>query len=238
MEYVKEFLSGGIYVCTSKAHTFGTDAILLADFAAPSKSTKAVDFGSGCGIIPFLFHSHEKCEVIYAVELQKAGYDQTVAAASQQNIEKIIPLHADLKDLKGRLPFGRFDLVTMNPPYKQVGGGILSSADSDRLARHESAANIYEIAMAGAQLLRFGGRLCFCQRPERLVDTIDAMRKANCEPKRLRFVHQRREEAPWLFLIEGKRGRKPDIVVEPPLYIEENGEYSREYRRIYREYQG
>ena len=238
MEYSKEYLSGGIYVCTSKEHTFGTDAILLADFANPTAKTKAVDFGSGCGIIPFFFHSRGKCDTIYAVEIQKQGYEQIKLAADDQKIDKIIPIHADLKELKDKLPFGQFDLVTMNPPYKQLGGGVMSSSESDKIARHESAANIYDIALSASKLLKFGGRICMCQRPERLCDTIDALRKADCEPKRIRFVHQRVGEAPWLFLIEGKRGRKPDIITEPPLYIEEKGDYSEEYRRIYREYQG
>ena len=47
-------LGGGMTVFTNDIHTFGTDAVLLASFAQPRKSTKAVELGTGCGIISLL----------------------------------------------------------------------------------------------------------------------------------------------------------------------------------------
>ena len=44
-----EDLGGGIAATVSALHTFGTDALVLAHFAAPNKSTVACDLGSGCG---------------------------------------------------------------------------------------------------------------------------------------------------------------------------------------------
>ena len=64
------------------------------------------------------------------------------------------------------------------------------------------------------------------------------MKKAGIEPKKLRMVSQRYGKAPWLFLIEGKKGRNEGMVIEPELYIEEGGSYSEEYKRIYNSYQG
>ena len=53
------------------------------------------------------------------------------------------------------------------------------------------------------------------------------------EPKRLRFVQQRPESPPWLFLLEGKLGAKPFLQVEAPLLIEGEGGFSKEVLRIY-----
>lgn len=50
-----EDLGDGVGVVVSKQHTFGTDAMLLAAFANPKRNDIACDFGSGCGIIPFLW---------------------------------------------------------------------------------------------------------------------------------------------------------------------------------------
>ena len=50
----KEPLGNGFFVYVSPLHTFGTDAVLLADFAAARKNDRLVDLGTGCGIIPFL----------------------------------------------------------------------------------------------------------------------------------------------------------------------------------------
>ena len=146
--------------------------------------------------------------------------------------DRLIPLTADLKALCA-LPCGPLDLVTCNPPYKAAGSGILSDQNAQRIARHEVLCTIGDVCRAAGRLLRFGGRFCLCQRPERLYDTLAAMAGAGIEPKRLRFVQQRPEKAPWLFLVEGKKGAKPSMKVEPPLFIEGEGGFSRELLNIY-----
>ncbi len=48
-------IGGGKKIYVSSTHTFGTDAVLLADFAHPKKGERSLDIGTGCGIIPFLW---------------------------------------------------------------------------------------------------------------------------------------------------------------------------------------
>ncbi|MFR5050551.1 MAG: hypothetical protein ACLTCP_04030 [Ruminococcus bicirculans (ex Wegman et al. 2014)] len=55
--------------------------------------------------------------------------------------------------------------------------------------------------------LKFGGRLCICNRPERLCDIMTAMRASGIEPKRLRTVHKNPECPHGLFSLRAK-GRK------------------------------
>ena len=82
--------------------------------------------------------------------------------------------------------------------------------------------------------MQYGGRFCLCQRPERLTDVLLAMRQNGLEPKRLRWVQQRPEKAPWLFLAEGKAGAKPGLITEPPLIVENaDGSYTDEMKQIY-----
>ena len=66
---------------------------------------------------------------------------------------------------------------------------------------------------------------------------IEAMREAGLEPKRMRLVQQRAEKPAKLFLLEGKKGGRPGLVMEPVLLIEdETGAYSGEMKRIYGSY--
>ena len=53
--YNYERLSDDIKIAVSSDHTFGTDAVLLSDFAKIKARDKALDMGTGCGIIPFLW---------------------------------------------------------------------------------------------------------------------------------------------------------------------------------------
>ena len=52
----------GAFLYVSKHHAFGTDALLLADFANAKKKDAYVDLGTGCGIIPFALLKDEKVE--------------------------------------------------------------------------------------------------------------------------------------------------------------------------------
>lgn len=228
-----EYLGGNVKLIVSKSHTFGTDALLLADFTSPRRKDVACDFGTGCGIIPFYWLRENMGRKIYAVEIQKNGFDILKRSVELNGAgEKIIPLNSDLRELKNADYAGRFDVISMNPPYTPDGAGIKSSSDSAKIARHETICSLDEICMTASRLLKFGGRLCMCLRPERLCELMSAMKNAGIEPKRMRLVSQSVGKAPWLVLLEGKRGRNSGLTVEKELYIEENGSDSADMRRI------
>ena len=208
-----EDLGDGVGVVVSKQHTFGTDAMLLANFANPKRNDVACDFGSGCGIIPFLWLRDKKCSQITAIEIQETGCNQMLRSIELNDTDKITVLNRDLKDIDD-LKAGSFDVVTMNPPYKIENGGIKNDEDFATIARHETFCNMDDIAKSASRLLRFGGKLCICQRPERVFDVMYSMRKNGIEPKTLRFVSKKGDTQPWLVLIEGKRGAKNGLKVE------------------------
>ena len=211
-----EDLGEGVGVVVSKQHTFGTDAMLLASFANPKRNDIACDFGSGCGIIPFLWLRDGKCKEITAIEIQENGCNQMLRSRELNEADKITILNRDLKEIDD-LKAGSFDLVTMNPPYKIENGGIKNDEEYATIARHETFCNMNDIAKSAARLLRFGGKLCICHRPERVFDAMFAMRENGIEPKTLRFVSKKGDTQPWLVLIEGKRGAKNGLKVEKNL---------------------
>ncbi len=233
-----EHLGGGYYVAVSNEHTFGTDAVLLADFASPNKNDLVCDMGTGCGIIPMLLCRNNKGKNITGIEIQQNGYEQALESVKLSKAEnKVEIINGDIKNIKELLPHGIFNVVIMNPPYKAANGGLESKDKSARIARHEVACTVDDVTAAASHLLNFGGKLCLCNRPERLSDTIVSMRNAGIEPKRLRFVSKKSDTPPWLFMIEGKKGSKPFMKVEAPLVLYDyNGELSEEVINIYGEY--
>lgn len=237
-EYKYEYLGSGIRVAVSKEHSFGTDAVLLADFASPKRNEKACDLGTGCGIIPMIWCRNGQAKEITAVELQEKGFLQTCESIRISSVEdKVRAVNHDLKDIKSVLGHASMDIVTMNPPYKATDAGIKSVAKAELIARHEVECNLDDICSTAAYLLNFGGRLCMCNRPERLSDTIVAMKNNGIEPKRLRLVAKTPYTRPWLFLIEGRKGGKPFMNIDPLLIMYgEDGELSKEVTDIYGEY--
>lgn len=235
-----EPLGNNIKVIVSDKHHFSTDTILLANFAMPKKHDKSVELGTGCGTIPLIWARElGKNLNVTAVEIQDDAYNMIKRSVLINGLGKYItPVHGDLRNLRSKLKYGYYDLVVCNPPYKLSGSGIVNPEKEKHIARHEEACTLEDIVSCAARLLQFGGRFCLCQRPERLCDVMTLMREHHIEPKRLRFVQQRKSKEPKLFLIEGRRsGNKGSLKVEPVLFIEdENGNFSKEMMEIYGSY--
>lgn len=232
-----EKLSDKIVVCISDEHRFGTDAFLLADFAKARHKDIAADFCSGNGIAALLLERDYSPKRIYAIEIQKKAYDQLCLSAEKSGLkDKIIPVLGDLKDFKSN---EELDLIICNPPYKADGAGIKNDVESSSIARHEMLCTIDDVCLSASRNLKFGGRLCVCNRPERLCDIMVAMRNNNLEPKRVRFVSKNKDTSPWLVLVEGKKGSKPFMKIEPQFYTqsEDGKEFSDELKALYSLYE-
>lgn len=226
-----EKLSSGIFAAISSEHRFGTDAFLLADFASPRHKDRVIDLCSGNGIVGLLMIRDFGPERVEAVEIQKKACDLAAMSKERSNLENFRPINIDLKEYMCDF---QADVITCNPPYKTLGTGAKSENPARASARHEQECDIYDVCRAAKRNLKFGGRLCICNRPERLTDCMSAMRVCGIEPKRLRTVHKTVEDAAWLILLEGRMGGKGFMKVEAPLIVTENGEYSQEMKRIYK----
>lgn len=233
-----EALSKDLKIYVSEAHIFTSDAIVLADFCAPRHKDKCCDLGTGNGIIPLLWLRDFEPKEITGVELSKSATELLHKTLSENGIEdKITPVHCDLRKLKGVLPNEYYDLVSINPPYKKVGTGIVNEGDDYKNARHEFTCTLEDAAKAAAHLLKFGGRFCICQRPERLPDIFEAMHKYKIEPKSMREVIQRMGKEPSLVMVEGKKGSSPGFRIRPPLILEnDDGNYSEEAEKLFYAY--
>ena len=218
-------------IIVSKEHTFGTDALLLADFAAVRPSDVLCDMGTGCGIIPFLWYK-KGCRDVTGIDISEQAVSQFSRSIEMCSFgDGLKALCMDLKDAPSLLKKASFDLVSMNPPYKKAGSGIPSADSSGLIARHEYACDLDDIVSVSSSLLRFGGRFVLCNRPERLTDIACCMRSHALELKRIRFVKKLSGRQPWLVLCEGRRGGRPDLIVK-----NEDGSDSEEMTRIYGDY--
>ena len=237
-------LSDRITVCTSSAHRFGTDAFLLADFARPRQGELVCDLGTGCGIIPLIWAMRAKPVPagVWGVELQPEA-----VALFQESVRRsqlpfsVCPVEADLRQwaqpgraLPEQPPAGMLHLVCCNPPYFAEHTGGISRAQAHRTARHEGSCTLEQVCRASFRLLRYGGRLAICLRPQRLAEAMTSFTEAGITPKRLRFVAKEADTPPWLFLLEGKKGGHPGLQVLPQLNLYRAGKPTPELEALYR----
>ena len=127
-----EPLTGGARVLVSREHTFGTDAVLLADFSAPRPGELWADLGTGCGVIPLLWHTRTQAGHITGVELQEKAAWQAQRSVEENGFSQRIAIaRQDARDLSSLFPVGSLHGMACNPPYTAPGAGI-ASADSAR----------------------------------------------------------------------------------------------------------
>lgn len=227
-----------IKIAVSPQHKFGTDAFLLSHFSAPRAKDLAADFCTGSGIVALLWQREGFCapQLTHCVEIQPQAVEQLNHTLDVNELHEKMQVHnIDIKNTAAikTLGAGLLDLISCNPPYKAVGSGIMSDGQSDQIARHETECTMEDIAKAANILLKFGGRLCLCQRPERLTDIICTLREHKLEVKRIRFVQNHANTAPWLVLVEAKKGANPFLTVEPPLIVQGEDGFSEEMLKIY-----
>ena len=113
-----ETLGNGVRLLTDRAHRFGEDALLLADFARPRSGERCCDLGTGCGIVAFQWRAQGAYNPIDGVELDGGAVELAKrSAAALQAGGRITFHHADWNRLEGVLPAGAYGLAACNPPY-------------------------------------------------------------------------------------------------------------------------
>ena len=200
--------------------TFGTDAYLLAAFVRSSPRARAVDLGSGTGIIPLLLLATKKVHSVTAVEVQPTFGELIARNASINGMEdRLRPMLCDVRELKTDALGFEADLVISNPPYMRCDTGRRNEHDEKYIARHEVLGGITDFCAAAGRILKHGGRFVCVFRPDRLSELFFAMRTANLEPKRMTFVHADEKSEPSSVLIEAIKGAAPSLRVSPPLFL-------------------
>ena len=215
---------------------FGTDAVLLADFAAPRPRERAVDLGCGTGVIALLLAAHEpRVEAVAAVELQPEIADMARRSVRLNGLEGRVSVHCgDMREIWRELGAGRYTLAVCNPPYGRSGAALESQRETVRLARHEGDLTPAAVARAAAMLLKNGGRFCAIFPAPRAYELMRAMDDSGIAPKRVRTVHGVEGRAPKFVLLEGVRqGGEGLHWLEPLVLRHSDGTFTQEWRRIY-----
>ncbi len=235
-ENIDDLQLKGLYLIQKKdGFKFGIDAVLLSDFAQVKKRHRVMDLCTGTGIVPFLVYGKYEPQSVFGLEIQRDMVEMAERSVKLNSLEgRVQFINGDLKDIDSLKRLDRFDVVTVNPPYKLNNSGILNPLDKLAIARHEVLCNLEDVIAASRVLLKDNGRMFIVHRPERLADIFTLMRKYKIEPKRVKMVHPKMGKAPNIVLVEGQRDGGAYLKWEAPLYVyDENGEYTKEIDEIY-----
>ena len=214
---------------------FGMDAVLLSGFAKVKRGERALDLGTGTGIIPILLEAKTAGEHFTGLEIQPESADMAERSVAYNHLEdKIDIVTGDIKDASNIFGASSFDVITTNPPYMIGNHGIRNDQDAKTIARHEVLCTLDDILRESAKILPQGGRFYMVHRPFRLPEIMTKMCAYGIEPKRMRLVYPHIDKEPNMVLIEGMKGGNPRMQVEPPLIVyNKDGSYTEELLALY-----
>ncbi|MBO5618117.1 tRNA1(Val) (adenine(37)-N6)-methyltransferase [Pseudobutyrivibrio sp.] len=214
---------------------FGMDAVLLSAFATVNEGEKALDLGTGTGILPILLEAKNAGEHYTGLEIQPESVEMARRSVLYNDLqERIDIIEGDIKEASKIFGKASMEVVTSNPPYMTNHHGLKNPNDAKAIARHELLCSLDDVIRESAAVLKPRGRAYFVHRPSRLVEIFEAMRKYRLEPKRMRLVYPYVDKEPNMVLVEGVRGGGAQLTVEPPLIVyDAPGEYTEEILKIY-----
>ena len=217
--------------------SFSLDSMLLADYIQCKNETKMIiDLGCGNAPIPLFLTLKSNAKII-GIELQKDVFELAQRSVELNKMENQITIINDnLKDIYKKVGANKFDIVASNPPYfKYVPTSNINKNDFLTIARHEVEITLEEIIIEAKKLLIDGGSLYMVHRCERLTEIIDTVKKHNFGLRRMRFIYPKENsEKALLFLFEARQNKKPDVIIEKPLYVyKTSNEYTDEVKAIF-----
>lgn len=215
-EMTEDLMLGGLKIVQDKRlYRFTSDSILLSRFADCVQGGGGIvaDFCAGSGIVGLHYYglNPDTTAHVDLFELQPE-----LCALAEKSI-KINGLEGVFNVVRGKLQEapsdfnGKYDLVLCNPPYKKKNAGEQGLSEHIAICRHEKEITLEEIVATASRLLVFGGKLCICQRIERFTDLVCAMRANKIEPCEIKLVKTHEGGAPYLVLIKGVKGKKPQL---------------------------
>ena len=214
---------------------FGMDAVLLSGFASVKPGERALDLGTGTGIIPLLLSAKTKGDHFTGLEIQTEIMKMAQRSVALNGLEKKIDIiQGDIKEASRIFGAASFDVVTSNPPYMNDAHGLKNPGDVKAISRHEVLCTLEDVVREGTKALKPGGRFYMVHRPHRLAEIITVMRQYKLAPKRMKFVHPFAAKDANMVLIEAVRGGGAWLKLEPPVIVyKEPGVYTDEIYEIY-----
>ena len=201
---------------------FGVDAVFLSDFARVKPGESVLDVGTGNGIIPILLSAKTEGKHFTGLEIQDKTADMARRSVAYNGLEdKVEIVTGDIKEAAELFKPAFFDVITTNPPYMLAEHGLRNPDSSKAIARHEVLCSLDDILRESMKLLQDKGRFYMVHRPFRLTEIMIKMNYYKIEPKRIQFIHPYIDKEPVLVLIEGVRGARSRVTVEPPIVIYE-----------------
>lgn len=224
------FLNGKLLVHQDRCgYRFSLDAVLLAGLTRIRRADRALDLGTGCGVIPLIWACRQLGRRLVGVEIQPE-----LVHLARKNVvengfsERIEIVEMDFRTISQHLLPEDWDLVVSNPPYRRLNTGRINPNRQRALARHELTGSVQDVFAAADHLLPEAGRLAVIYPAARLEHLMVTAHRHGFSPKALTVIHSRCSDSARLVHLECCKGGGEELHVAPPFFIyDRDGTYSK-----------
>lgn len=134
----------------------GTDGVLLGMWANISHATKALDIGTGTGLIALMLAQRNSGLEIDAIDINKEAIEQATENIKNSPFRnQITCFHSSLQDFVIKQK-EKYDLIVSNPPFFKQ--SLKSPCENRTLARHTDSLYIEELLELSSDLLSEQGK--------------------------------------------------------------------------------
>jgi L-threonylcarbamoyladenylate synthase len=219
-----------------KGYRFSIDSILLSSFTrflAPPMD-RALDMGSGSGVLSFIMAKRSKIKRIDAIEVMEEFHSAFERAVKEQSLShKIDPILGNLINSKRFLPGNSYDLAIVNPPYYKSGAGKTSPSKSKATANSEHIAPLSLFLEEAKRVLKQGAILSIIIPENRLQETLSNAQSLCLNLGYMQPVYPHKNKNANRLLLAFIKNRNPPLKILQPLFIfDSNNNYTVEMENL------
>lgn len=148
----------------------GTDGVLLGAWCPVASVTRALDVGTGCGVIALMIAQRNSHALIEGIDIDHEAIDEaTINFEHSPWSDRVSARVANFNQLSGDRSY---DLIVSNPPF--FTNGVLPTGESRTIARHSQSLTYDQLINGASRLLTNNGSLALISPTDAEGDIVQA----------------------------------------------------------------
>ncbi len=220
-----------------KGYRFSVDAPLLADFLPDDPEQRALEIGTGSGVISLLALYRRKFSFIFGIELQEPLSELAALNAEKNGFgDKFKVIAADFNDVYREKEFSGIKHIFSNPPFLKQGIGRLSSSREIRDAKFETRLSLKELLIKSRKLSGENGNLYLILPYARNAELESLAGDVGYFICKTRLIFSFKDGKADRFLVQLSTHKDKNVSpvhLDPLVIFKEKGKYTEEMEQIF-----